>query len=266
MNLSRTTRWTASLLLLLGLHTQTPAEEARETKITKRPANERGIAEHGWLTARFSFSFAGYRNPAYDNFHSLYVMNNDTIRANSGFDTHSHENMEIFTYVMKGKLEHKDSMGHGGIIEAGNFQYMSAGKRIEHSERNPSQDTDTELYQIWIKPNVEGGEPRYAEKPLGDDAEPNTLHVLFSGNGRDGSTPIRQNAEIAFARADRRTEIGLSPDATLPHVWIQVVKGAAAAFGESLRTGDGLAVENAVDPIHIFLEKDTEILLFRLAD
>ena len=131
-------------------------ETKLDTRITKRPAGERGQADHGWLQARFTFSFADYFDPAHMGFRSLRVMNNDTIQPGGGFGTHPHSEMEIFTYVIEGQLEHKDSMGNGAIIEPGNLQYMSAGSGVTHSEFNPSNTEKTHLYQVWLHPNVAG--------------------------------------------------------------------------------------------------------------
>ena len=184
---------------------------AMETKthptITKRPAAERGQSDHGWLQARFTFSFADYFDPDHMGFKSLRVINNDTIQPGGGFATHPHDNMEIFTYIIEGQLEHKDSMGNGAVIEAGNLQYMSAGSGVTHSEFNPSSENRTLLYQIWLRPKERGGEPRYAEKPLADAAHPDTLTLLFSGDGHDDSTLIRQDAEISFGRVSKDHEI-----------------------------------------------------------
>ena len=138
-------------------------------KFKFRPANERGIAEHGWLHARFTFSFAEYYDPDHCGFHDLMVMNNDIIEPGGGFPMHPHRDAEIFTYVISGKLEHKDSMGNGSVIETGDLQYMSAGSGVRHSEFNPSESEPTELYQIWMKPNQSGGQPKYAEKKLEQD-------------------------------------------------------------------------------------------------
>ena len=129
-----------------------------------RKAEERGQGEHGWLHARFSFSFADYFDANHCGFRTLQVMNNDVIEPNSGFPMHPHQNAEIFSYIIKGQLKHEDSMGNGSIIRAGELQYMSAGSGIYHSESNPSLDESTELYQIWMKPSQDGGQPRYAKK------------------------------------------------------------------------------------------------------
>jgi redox-sensitive bicupin YhaK (pirin superfamily) len=233
--------------------------------LSKRPADERGTADHGWLKARFTFSFAGYHDPRHMGFRALRVMNNDTIQPGGGFDTHPHDNMEIFTYVLSGQLEHRDSMGNGAVIEPGNLQYMSAGSGVTHSEFNPSADQPTHLYQVWLTPNERNGTPRYAEKPLGDAAEPDRLHLLFSGDGRDGSTAIRQDADISFAALTPGTAVSVPASAARPHAWVQVLEGAVRVHGTELETGDGLALEHASGPIPIEADAATKLLVFRLS-
>lgn len=235
------------------------------TTLRKRPAGERGHADHGWLQARFTFSFAGYFDPDHMGFKSLRVMNNDTIQPGGGFPTHPHEDMEIFTYIIEGRLEHRDSMGNGAVIEAGDLQYMSAGKGIRHSEFNPSKSDATRLYQIWLHPRERGGEPRYAEFPLGDRAQPNHLTLLFSGDGRDGPTAIRQDAEIYFGRVAQDRSLTVPASDSTPHAWVQVIDGAVSVAGESLATGDGLAIENAPGEILIEAKADSQLLVFRLS-
>ncbi len=237
-----------------------------ETRVTKRPANERGQADHGWLQARFTFSFSGYFDPDHMGFKALRVMNNDTIQPGGGFPTHPHADMEIFTYVIEGKLQHKDSMGNGAVIEPGNLQYMSAGSGVQHSEFNPSSTEKLHLYQIWLHPNEAGGAPRYAEKQLGDLAKPNDLTLLYSGDGRDGSTGIRQNAEISFGKVDDGKSVTVPASETMPHAWIQVISGEVKVLGETLSTADGLAVENAPATFEVEASKDSEFFLFRLSE
>jgi redox-sensitive bicupin YhaK (pirin superfamily) len=236
-----------------------------KTTISIRRAAERGTAEHGWLHARFTFSFANYFDPDHMGFRSLRVMNNDTIEPGGGFPAHPHQDMEIFTYVIEGELAHKDSMGNGSIIKAGDLQYMSAGSGVTHSEFNPSDKNQTHLYQIWLHPEQPGGAPRYAEKPLGDEAKANTLKLLFSPDGRDGSTAIRQQAEIYFGKADAGATLKLEGDESAPHAWLQVIEGNVSAFGENLSTGDGIAVENFTDDLTIAAAAESKFLLFRLA-
>lgn len=234
-------------------------------KTTKRSADERGRADHGWLQARFTFSFSGYFDPDHMGFQSLRVMNNDTIQPGGGFPTHPHSDMEIFTYVIEGQLEHRDSMGNGAVLTPGNLQYMSAGSGIQHSEFNPSKTEKTHLYQIWLQPKEAGGEPRYMEKPLADIANPNNLTLLYSGNGRDGSTSIRQDAEISFGQAEEGTALVAPGSESMPHAWVQVISGDVSVLGESLGTADGLAIENAPDAFEIVASSDSKFLLFRLS-
>lgn len=243
----------------------TRENQRTQPSLRKRPADERGRADHGWLQARFTFSFSGYYDPGHMGFRSLRVINNDTIQPGGGFGTHPHDNMEIFTYVIEGQLEHRDSMGNGSIIEAGNLQYMSAGSGIQHSEFNPSKENRTHLYQIWLQPNESDGEPRYAEKPLGESAIENGLTLLFSGDGRDGSTEIRQNAEIYFGRAAAGRKIDVPASESTPNAWIQVIRGSVSVFGETLDQADGLAISDAPESFAIEAAEDSEWLLFRLS-
>lgn len=235
-------------------------------KTRKRPAQERGQADHGWLQARFTFSFSQYFDPDHMGFKSLRVMNNDTIQPGGGFPKHPHSDMEIFTYVIEGRLEHSDSMGNGAVIRPGNLQYMSAASGVTHSEFNPSADEKTHLYQIWLHPNEPGGEPRYAEKELADLAKPNELTLLYSGDGRDGSTAIRQNAEIFFGRVSAGETVTVPASDRMPNAWVQVISGKVTTLGESLETADGLAIEDAPNEFAITAESDTDFFLFRLAE
>ncbi len=240
-------------------------KEIMAPKTTKRLADERGRADHGWLQARFTFSFSGYFDPDHMGFKSLRVMNNDTIQPAEGFPTHPHSDMEIFTYIIEGQLEHRDSMGHGAVLAPGNLQYMSAGSGIEHSEFNPSKTEQTHLYQIWLHPNEPGGTPRYMEKPLADMAKPNDLTLLYSGDGRDGSTEIRQDAEISFGQADASKTITVPASESTPHAWIQVISGEVSVLDETLSTADGLAIEDAPEAFEINASADSKFLLFRLS-
>ena len=240
-----------------------------DTKTTwqacKRPAAERGCAEHGWLHANFTFSFAEYFDPDQMGFRSLRVMNNDTIEPQGGFPTHPHKDAEIFTYVISGQLEHRDSMGNGSIIKPGNLQYMSAGSGVTHSEFNPLKDSATELYQIWLRPNQSGGEPRYAEKQLGDAAKENALTLLFAGEEKDGATLIRQDAEISFGRLSTGNSLEVKADAEQPHAWVQVISGRVTTLGETLDKADGLAISDHPGAFMLKAEADTQFLLFRLS-
>ena len=191
-------------------------------------------------------------------------MNNDTIAPGGGFPTHPHKDAEIFTYVMSGQLQHRDSMGNGSIITPGNLQYMSAGSGVRHSEFNPSKDTPTELYQIWLRPRQSGGEPRYSEKHLGDAAKPNALTLLFAGQPNGDATVIRQDAEISFGRLDAGESLTIPGSAELPHAWLQVIDGELETLGVNLSKADGLAIKNHPDFFEIHAHADSQFLLFRL--
>ena len=229
-----------------------------------RPATDRGYADHGWLHARFTFSFASYHNPEWSGFHGLIVLNNDIIEPGGGFPFHSHRDAEIFTYVISGQLQHQDSMGNGSIISPGNLQYMSAGSGVTHSEFNPSKETPTELYQIWMLPNQRGGDSLYAEKKPAESECFNEMSLLFSGDGENGSFPIRQNAQFWLGKCEHNKVFTLNPANTLPHAWIQVVSGKVKVEDQSLGKADGLAVENLDKPIKLDCHEDSTFFLFRL--
>lgn len=230
----------------------------------KRPAGDRGTADHGWLNARFTFSFAEYFDPDHMGFGPLRVINNDTVAPGGGFPPHPHESMEIFTYVVEGRIAHKDSMGNEAVIEAGDLQYMSAGNGVRHSEFNPSNSDQTVMYQIWIQPKGAGGTPRYAEKKLTEIARKNDLTLLFSPDGRDGSTSIRQDAEIHFGRLEAGQSLSVPASDWAKDSWIQVIEGNIEVLGDNLVTGDGLAIENQEDAYRLEASADTKFLLFRL--
>ncbi len=238
-------------------------EEQMTWSFRKRLAEERGSAEYSWLHARFTFSFAEYFDPDHIRFHSLNVMNNDVIEPGGGFKTHPHKDAEIFTYVMSGQLEHKDSMGNGAIIQAGDLQYMSAGSGVLHSEFNPSQETKTELYQIWLKPKESGGEPRYAEKKLSEAANANALTLLFAGQEKGDATVIRQDAEISFGKLDAGRSLEV-PANELPHSWVQLIDGELELLGETLKRADGLAISNHPESFTVNARQSSSFLLFRL--
>ena len=238
-----------------------------DLQILKRPAEERGFANHGWLQARFTFSFADYYDESHMGFHSLRVMNNDTIAPGGGFPDHPHSEMEIFTYIIEGELSHRDSMGNEATLTPGKLQYMSAASGIRHSEFNPSTNNQTTLYQIWLEPNTKGGEPLYSEKSLDTETTKNSLTVLYSGDGRDGSTKIRQDAEILFGETDTSVEIfKVDANQSLPHAWLQIISGEVETLGESLKTGDGLAINHAPNGFCMSSKENTKFLLFRLSE
>src|SRR5436853_3266575 len=178
-----------------------------EPSVVNRPADSRGQSELGWLHSRHTFSFGNYFDPDRMGFRSLRVINDDVVEAGQGFGEHPHRDAEIFSYVIDGELEHKDSMGNGRVIKAGDLQYMSAGQGVLHSEFNPSNDRRVHFIQVWLKPNVSGGEPRYAEKAFSRSAKKNDLTLVFAKEARGEAIGIRADADIYFGRVDGGQEI-----------------------------------------------------------
>lgn len=228
----------------------------------KRPAGARGQTELGWLHSRHTFSFGGYFDADHMGFRSLRVINDDVVEAGGGFGEHPHRDAEIFSYVIEGELEHKDSLGNGRVIRAGDLQYISAGRGVFHSEFNPSAAKPVHFLQIWLKPKVSGGEPRYAEKSLGEAARANELTLLFAAEPRDGAVGIRAEADVYFGRLDAGKRLAHQATAGRAQ-WLHVIEGDVAVASESLAEGDGLAIENAA-VLEIRSEKGARFLLFDL--
>ena len=230
--------------------------------LVKRPAAARGQSELGWLHSRHTFSFGNFFDPDQMGFRSLRVINDDVVEPGKGFGEHPHRDAEIFSYVIEGELEHKDSMGNGRVIKAGDLQYISAGRGVLHSEFNPSPKNPVHFLQIWLKPNMGGGEPRYAEKALGKDAKPNALTLLFAGEPRGGAIGIRADADIYFGKLDAGRRLAHSSSSERAQ-WLHVIDGEVSVSGEHLKTGDGAAIENA-SALEIQGHADAEFLLFDL--
>jgi redox-sensitive bicupin YhaK (pirin superfamily) len=230
--------------------------------IVKRPAAARGLTELGWLHSRHTFSFGGYFDPDHMGFRSLRVINDDLVEAGEGFGEHPHRDAEIFSYVIDGGLEHKDSMGNGSVIQAGDLQYISAGRGVLHSEFNPSATKPVHFLQIWLKPKMSGGEPRYAEKAMGQAAKANELTLLFAGEPRDGAVEIRADADIYFGKLDagRQLTHRFAPGRAQ---WLHVIEGEVSVAGETLKPGDGASLENA-EVLEINSPAGAQFLLFDL--
>lgn len=228
---------------------------------TRRPANERGHANHGWLDTYHTFSFADYHDPAWMGFRSLRVINDDVVMPGQGFGMHPHRDMEIITYVLDGALEHRDSMGNGRVIRRGEFQYMAAGSGVRHSEFNPAPDEAVHLLQIWIQPDRRGVTPRYAEKSLAT-ARSGALHLVASKQGRDGSIAIHQDADLWLGKLDA----GQSVEHRLAAgraAWVHVAEGEVALDGAVLHAGDAVAVTDEAT-LRLAATKPTQVLLFDL--
>ncbi len=228
-----------------------------------RKANDRGKTELGWLHSQHTFSFGNFYDPSQMGFRALRVINEDSVEPGKGFATHGHKDAEIFSCVLEGELEHKDSMGNGSVIKTGNLQYMSAGDGVTHSEFNPSKTDRVHFLQIWLLPNVSGGKPIYAEKPLASLAADNSLTLLFSGQPRDGAIAIRQDADVYLGKLanGQSLELDLS---TGRAAWIQLINGGLELLESSIAAGDGAAITDAAS-FTIRSRGRSEFLLFILA-
>jgi redox-sensitive bicupin YhaK (pirin superfamily) len=229
--------------------------------MTLRKANERGHANYGWLDTYHTFSFGDDYDPKWMGFRSLRVINDDLVMPGMGFGTHPHRDMEIVTYILSGRLEHKDSMGNGRVIRKGELQYMSAGSGVQHSEFNPSKDEAVRLLQIWILPDSKGVKPRYAEKTL-RDAPTGKLHLVTSKTGRDGSIAIHQDADLWLAKLDAGQKVA-QPLAKGRHAWVHIAEGEVKLNGKTLSGGDAAAIDNE-SAIELVAEKQSQVLLFDL--
>lgn len=231
---------------------------------TVRPAGQRGHANHGWLNTWHSFSFNTYRDPQHMHFRSLRVMNEDIVAPGQGFGTHPHNDMEIVTYVLSGALEHKDSMGHGEVLRPGEFQRMTAGTGITHSEFNPSAMEPVHLYQIWLFPERKDLPPSYEQKAFPASGRRNQWQLVASRDAALDSLTIHTDARIFLAELDAEQIVrrDLEPGR---HAWLQVLRGSVRTNGHPLNAGDGLAVseESALEVTGNAVS--SEIMLFDLA-
>lgn len=228
-----------------------------------RKARERGHADYGWLNTYHTFSFASYYDPAHVGFRSLRVMNEDRVSAGQGFGTHSHKDMEIVSYVLEGALEHKDSMGNGEVLRPGEFQRISAGTGISHSEFNPSKTGSTHFYQIWLIPDANGHQPSYEQKRFDDSQMKNALRLVASPGGEGGSLFIHQDARIYLSKLEAEASIEFEIPAGR-HAWLQVLRGSVQTNGQTMDASDGAAVSEEPN-ITIRAATDAEIMLFDLA-
>lgn len=229
-----------------------------------RPADERGHTKTDWLDSYHSFSFGQYFDPGFMGFSSLRVINDDVVAPGKGFGTHPHDNMEIISVILSGKLEHKDSLGNGSVISAGEIQKMTAGKGVTHSEFNPSPKDPVHFLQIWIIPNVQDLEPGYEQRKFSAAKTRNKLGLIVSPDAKDGSVQIHQDAYIYRSLLENGKKV--SYDVTIDRaIWIQMTGGSADVNGTRLEEGDGLAVFAEKNKLEITGIDDTaSFLLFDL--
>lgn len=227
-----------------------------------RKSSERGYANHGWLEARHSFSFANYYDPAHMGFSVLRVINEDKIAGGAGFPPHAHQNMEIITYIVDGVLEHKDSMGNTATISPGEVQRMSAGTGVRHSEYNHLKDRGTHLLQIWLTPDKNGYPPGYEQKDFSQRLAGGDVILVASNSGRDGSVKINQNVDLYALKSATAGERILNTDETRMY-WLQVIRGVVKFNDVSVGAGDAISASN-LTRIHLQWQNSSEFLLFDL--
>lgn len=227
-----------------------------------RKADERGHAEHGWLESWHSFSFAEYHDPAHMGFSVLRVINEDIVAPGTGFGMHSHRDMEIVTYVLSGALQHKDSLGTGAVISAGEVQRMSAGTGIRHSEFNASETEPVHLLQIWILPERADITPGYEQKLIPDEEKRGRWKAIATRDGHDGSLTIHQDAALYAAILEDGERIQFRPEPGRVQ-YLQVARGELSMNGEVLSAGDAVAVTDEKELV-LAAWGGGEVLLFDL--
>lgn len=230
--------------------------------IRVRRANERGHAQYDWLDTWHTFSFDTYYDPAQNGFSVLRVINEDRVQPGQGFGMHGHKDMEIITYVLEGELEHRDSLGSGSVLRPGEFQRMSAGTGIRHSEFNPSSSESVHLYQNWLLPKQKGLTPSYEQKSFSEDERRGRLRLVASPEAQDGSLLIHQDARVYLAILEAGQEIQHQLLQNR-HAWLQVLRGAVQLNGHALETSDGAAISDET-PLSLRANEAAEIMFFDL--
>jgi redox-sensitive bicupin YhaK (pirin superfamily) len=226
-------------------------------------ADTRGHADHGWLNAYHSFSFASWYNPERVQFGTLRVLNDDTVAAGMGFGTHPHDNMEIITIPLEGDLAHKDSMGNTEIIKNGDIQVMSAGTGIQHSEFNPNADQRTKLLQIWVFPKVRNATPRYQQITLNPEDRNNKFQQILSPNAEDAGVWIHQDAWFHLGKFDKDTSITYELKKEGNGIYAFILSGNATINGQELETRDGFGIWDFTT-LDIKANSATEILIMEI--
>lgn len=238
-----------------------PATPGRP-RLDIRLAGDRGIAEHGWLSSRHSFSFGNYYDPRQSGFSDLLVINDDRVAGGGGFPTHPHRDMEIISYVLDGALEHRDSMGTGSVIRPGDVQMMSAGRGVAHSEFNHSATDPVHFLQIWIVPDRQGVAPRHQQAHFDPADRRGRLRLILSPDGAEGSLSLYQDARVLAGLFDG-AETATYPLAAGRHAWIQVARGSIEVNGQRLETGDGARVREGGELV-FSSGREAEVLVFDL--
>lgn len=230
--------------------------------IELRPRGERGYSDYGWLKTYQSFSFGSYYDPTHKGYSALRVLNEDRLEPASGFPPHEHHDIEILTYLLAGTLRHEDSFGHAGVLTAGEFQHISAGSGMKHSEVNPSLTEGVHLLQIWVLPSVAGGASSYAQRTLPREERWGHSVLVASPDGAEGSFTLKQDCSIrvlALQAGQRANQVFHSDR----RVYVHIVEGIIMINGQSLVQGDGLRVADE-SVLEFMAESDCECLIFEM--
>ena len=227
-----------------------------------RRSKDRGLASHGWLLSKHSFSFAEYHDADHMRFGPLRVINEDKIQGGTGFGSHPHHDMEIVSYVIAGALSHEDSMGNKTVIRPGEVQRMSAGTGVVHSEKNEDKDQVAHFLQIWLIPDQKSVKPSYGQKSFSAAFEENPLVLVLSKQGRNDSIVINQDADVYVSKRSTESSIQF-PIRPKRGLWLQVVKGSVVVLGQELSDGDGASVVD-VEALAILSSAGSEFFLFDL--
>ncbi len=230
--------------------------------LTIRKSQKRGHANRGWLDSYLTFSFANYYDRNFMGFGNLRVINEDQVQPKMGFPTHSHQNMEIVTYVISGALEHKDSMGNSSVIRPGEVQRMSAGTGVNHSEYNHSDNELVHLLQIWILPEKKGLPPSYEQKMYAPAEKRGQLRLVGSRDGRAGSVTIHQDVNLyaSLLATGDKIESEIKRDRL---IWLQLIKGKITVNNQAIYAGDAVAMVDESSLV-LLAESESEFLLFDL--
>lgn len=251
------------LMSQVGFNHMPNLKEIKTMNTVYHKANTRGSANHGWLRANHSFSFANFYNPERMNFGVLRVLNDDVIAPSKGFGTHPHDNMEIISIPLEGALEHKDSLGNGAVVQNGDVQVMSAGTGIRHSEYNANSDQDMKLLQIWLFPNKKNVQPRYDQISIKDVERKNEFYQVLSPSANDQGVWIHQDAWFHLGEFDKKVCTNYKINKSGNGVYVFVIEGTAEIAGQALDKRDGFGIWNVSD-FEIIADKNSRILLMEV--
>ena len=227
------------------------------------PASSRGAADHGWLQAKHSFSFANYYDSERVQFGALRVLNDDIIAPGMGFGTHPHDNMEIITIPLDGTLEHKDSMDNIGVIETDEIQVMSAGSGVYHSEYNKNKDQSVSLLQIWVFPNKKNVTPRYDQKNIKDLKKANSFYPIVTPKQNGPGMWIHQDAWFHLGEFDKETRINYNINKKGNGVYAFIIEGSVQIDGESLEKRDALGIWDT-EKFELLVNQNSRVLLIEV--